>query len=158
MKIRNAEIKDIPRIMVMLREFSDFYGSSVPIFPKPEEASEIIRNIVENHVFLVAEVDMPPKMSRMAGTELVGLIAGFGMNHFLNPSIRILAECFWWVDDAHRNTTAGGRLLAEFLKRGKLDYTWITMSLIEDRSPVTAPSLLERIGFTRKETAFLLEV
>lgn len=132
----------------MLKDFSDFYGSSVPIFPKPEEASEIIRNIVENHVFLVADLD----------SELVGLIAGFGMNHFLNPSIKILAECFWWVDDAHRNTTAGGRLLAEFLKRGKLDYTWITMSLIEDRSPVTAPSLLERIGFTRKETAFLLEV
>ena len=148
-QVRQAELDDIPWIMVQLKQFSAFYGTKFEMFPEHEEAAVIIREIIEKHVFIVAFDSVTNGRA--------GLIAGFGINHILNPKLKILSECFWWVDEQYRNSRAGFLLLAEFIKQGKLNYTWVTLSLIEDRSPINPESLIKR-GFTRKETAFLLEV
>ena len=146
-KIRDAVYADIPEIMVMLENFSEFYGTRIKVFPHPDEAAVIIANLIEEHVFLVADKD----------GELVGLIAGFSVPHILNPRIRILSECFWWTEEAHRNGLAGGRLLAEFIKRGKNGYDWITLSLVDKLSPIQSEAI-EKRDFVKKETAFLMEV
>lgn len=148
-KIRDAKKEDIEAIKPMLEKFSAFYDSKIEVFPNTHEATIILGNLIESHVFIVAEDE--------ESKALVGLVAGFGIRHFLNPSIKILSECFWWVEESHRNGTAGARLLAEFKKRGETGYDWITLSLIENISPIKGEAL-EKRGFVKKETAFLMEV
>ena len=145
--IRRALPQDIPDLIVELKEFSDFFQSKYPLFGSDEAYNyNILTSLINNHLFFVA----------VKGDELIGFIAGLVMPHLFNPTIKTLQELFWWVKTAHRNSSAGSRLLKAYLDYGKEHCQWVIMTL-EENSPVKKESILSR-GFKLKETAFIMEM
>ena len=146
-EVRRTLHTDIPFILEELREFSNFFASKYPLFPRDEaKAHAIVSNMVENHLFFTSTND----------GELSGFIAGWVTVHPFNPELIQLAEAFWWVKAEFRSTRAGSKLLDAFVEWGRDGAQWITMTL-ESNSPVSCDPLLKR-GFQHKETSFIMEI
>lgn len=152
MIIREARPDDVVWLLEQLRAFDQFFGAGRSLVPSdPMLAHDTVAELVtraqaSDAAFYIAVLD---------GTR-VGFIAGVLMNHPFNPEIRLLSELFWWVDPAHRGSSAGARLLARFEEFGRKRADWITMTL-EAKSPVD-PSSLTRRGYRHQESSYLLEV
>ena len=144
--IRRAEIKDIDAISEQLEQFSACYNTHFPPYKDKETSAEVLKNMIENHYFTVAE----------DGGELVGFIAGFVARHIYNPDIVTLAEAFWWTKEEHRRSGIGLRLLEEFENWGKENVDWILMT-IEEETPLDDKVFLDR-GFKLKEKSYIMEV
>ena len=136
MRVRPAVEADLDWLLSQLKDFSKFCGTKIPLFDDEGFARQMMINMMQNHVVLVAEKD---------GIGLMGLIAGLFTPHVFNPKIRVLAETFWWVPPEHRGTRAGLMLLNEFIDYGKRCADWITCAL-EEKSPVKDRFLTDR-GF-----------
>lgn len=147
LNVRRATIEDVDWLHFQLKKFSDFFGTQKPLKGDGVFAREFIENLVANHLVLIAD-QFPSKP--------IGLISGLILPHMYNPEIRVLSETFWWVDEEHRGSRAGLRLLEEFIDFGKKNADWITFAL-EDNSPVR-DEVLTRRGFRLKEKSFLMEV
>lgn len=144
--VRPAGLDDLPWLLEQLLAFDKFVGSSRSLFPTLDVAEDIVSGLVLNHPFFIAQNASGP----------IGFIAGMLTPHYLNPSITVLAELFWWVPEEHRGSRAGALLLAELLAVGRRCADQIIMTL-ETESPVAPRSLINR-GFREKETSYLLEV
>ena len=145
--IRKGDHSDIPKVLEELKAFSEFYDSKYNLYKDDETSSEIIKGIMDNHLFLVA---LSPE------DELVGFISGLIHPHLFNPDIKTLSEAFWWVKPEYRNSKAGSMLLKEYIEFGKLNADWIICT-IERHSPVNDETFLKR-GFRLQEKSFLMEV
>jgi hypothetical protein len=146
-EVRTANLDDIDWILGQLKNFADFYGTRKNLFGDDAEYNKnLITNLIERHVFLIAE-------SIQFGR--IGFIAGSLEPHLYNPDITVLNECFWWVDEKHRGSKAGLLLLNSFVHFGKRAADWIWMTLETD-SPVQDRSLIRR-GFKEQERSFLME-
>jgi GNAT superfamily N-acetyltransferase len=147
MRVRQAEIADLPWLLEQLRMFSDFFGSRRPLFPSDEgDARRALRGLIETQPFFVAD----------DGERLHGFIAAVLTPHPFNASIRTLHELFWWVAPEHRGSRAGALLFQALLELGRREADWIVVSL-EARSPIN-PATLEKRGFIPYERSWLLEV
>lgn len=147
MHIRLAEMYDIESIKKLLIKFASEYSETIPYGQATEEYQDLfIQNIIEKHICFVAELD----------TEIIGVIGGLVAPHIYNPTISTVSELFWYVDEAHRKTSAGARLLSEFKSHASKIANVIYMVLL-DTSPINHRSLIRR-GFKPKETHFILEV
>ena len=146
MTVRPASPADIPWLLEQLQAFDRFFGAARSLFPTMDYAESVLRGLIADQVFLIADNDHGP----------VGFIAGFVTAHVLNPAITVMSELFWWVAPDARGSRAGAALLTAFLAIGKMRSDWIVMTL-EAESPVNPATLLSR-GFRVKETAYLLEV
>ena len=143
--VRRATELDLDFLVEELHEFTKFYDSRIfegcvlTVY-----ATDLLRNIIANHVILVCEKD---------GVKL-GLIAGMIHGHLFNPKFKILSELFWWVKVEHRQSRAGLMLLNAYTEIGK-EFDWCIMS-VEDKSPINPDSLIKR-GYKAKESSFILE-
>lgn len=145
--IRPAKSDDIVWLLEELEKFSNFYGTKLSLFGEISHAHGAMLNLIENHLVLIAD-------KQSVGP--VGFIAGVVSSHPFNPNIRVLAEYFWWVEEAYRGSRAGPMLLNEFTAWGEQHADWITFSL-EHHSPVNDRSLSKR-GYRLQEKSFLKEV
>jgi hypothetical protein len=154
-KIRCANFCDLDWMLLQLRAFDKFFGSKRSLFPDDELALGFIANLVMTQVVYVAEKQ---SSGDAHGTDarLVGFIAGLLGPHPFNPEIMVLTELFWWVTLEDRGSSAGARLLEEFLIFGHRNADWIVMGL-QPNSPVNSATL-ERRGFLPHDRSFLLEV
>ncbi len=141
--VRTANITDIDWLLSELKEFSKFYDSRIELFGDPEHARRGLIDLMANHLLLIAD---------KAHTRM-GFIAGLIVPHLFNPKIKVLAETFWWVPEAHRGSRAGLMLLDSFVAYGNKHANWITFSL-ESKSPVD----LTKRGFKFQEKSYLMEV
>ena len=146
MQIRRAIPSDIPDLLPMMRDFSKFYGSKKPLYRDDETAIELLRGMIESHIVMAAEKNRG----------LVGVIGGIIGPNYFNPDIINLTETFWWVDPAHRRSSAGLGLLEAFISYGRANADWISFTL-ECESPVRNETLTRR-GFVLKEKNFILEI
>jgi hypothetical protein len=144
--VRKAEQEDTPWLLDQLQQFDKFFGSRRSLFPDLEYAQATLAGLIAEHPFFVAVDARGP----------VGFIAGVLMPHFLNPSIKLLSELFWWVAEEARGSRAGALLLAAFTQHGRQYADQIVMTLEVD-SPIDPASLINR-GFRLKEVNYLLEV
>lgn len=144
--VRTAEASDVDWLAVEANKFSKFYATKRELFPSVEKAKELLKAMMDAHLFLISEIK----------GERTGFVAGYYLNHPFNPSIRLLAETFWWVKEEFRAGRSGLTLLNAFVGFGKRHADWITFSL-EHKSPVNERTLLKR-GFTLNEKSYLLEV
>ena len=147
--IRPGRPEDIDWLLGQLKNFSDFFGTKLSLFGADEDYSRfVIQSFMsEPHVLLIAEKeDVGP----------IGFVAGIVTPHLFNPAIKVLAESFWWVDEAHRGSRAGLMLLNDFIAWGKTRVDWITFAL-EEKSPVNEKALLKR-GFRLQERSYLMEI
>lgn len=146
MHVRPATSDDVIWLVDQMRAFDQFFGATRSLFPDVPQAIEIVEQLVAQHPFWVAE----------SAKGLVGFIAGALTPHPYNPSITVLSELFWWVDEQERGSRAGALLLAAFITFGEQHADWIVMTL-EEASPVN-PATLERRGFKPYERSYLREV
>ena len=146
-QVRAAEKRDIPSLKSLLKDFSKFYGSAMPLYGDDAYIEAYLDMFIGTHLMLVAESEE---------SEVVGMIAGFMAPHIYNPQIRTLTEAAWWVAEEHRMSKAGKLLLDSFVEFGKENVDWIIATLEHD-SPVGDEVFLKR-GFKHKERSFILEV
>jgi N-acetylglutamate synthase-like GNAT family acetyltransferase len=150
--VREATFEDIPWILGELKKFATFMGTERTLFPTEEYATEKLKEVIESHVFCIAE----SYNKEMTLASSVGFIAGICGPHFFNPEIITLSELFWWVTPEWRNTRAGALLFSEFMHSGRVRANMIVMTL-EEQSPVHEETLT-RHGFKRYERNYVLEV
>lgn len=145
--IRRATVSDLDWLIPQLKDFSQFFGSSIPLFPSEDFARTALAQMITDHLVLIAE-------HKTSGP--VGFISGYLFPHAFNPQINVLTETFWWVQEDYRSSRAGLMLLEEFTKFGRAHADWITFTL-EHHSPVRDETLLKR-GYRFSEKSFLMEV
>lgn len=145
-EVVRAKHDDIPWMLSQLQKFSGLVKTQKSLFEDNEETLKRLHLMVDQHVVMIAHDD---------GLRM-GFICGMVWPHFFNPKIKVLAEMFWWVDEAYRNGRAGALLFKEFVAWGEANVDWITMSL-EEQSPVNQTSI-EKRGFKIYERSFLKEV
>lgn len=142
-EIRRAEASDIAWILSQLKEFSRFIETRYQLYGSDEYSRKGIELLINEHVFFVAEKNSLP----------IGFIAGYFTPHLFNPEIKILNELFWWTQKGHHR--AAFLLLQEYLRFGKSNAQWITLSL-NRFTPINEKSILKR-GFHEHERTYLLE-
>lgn len=147
--LRDAAASDIDEILSQLKSFSDFYPSKKDLFgPDMDYNRNLINSFIDDHLFILAIDD--------SDNSVAGFIAGVLRPHVYNPSIKVLAESFWWVQEGHRSSSVGSTLLNSFINIGKEQADWIIMT-IESISNIK-DSTLEKRGFKMIEKSFLMEV
>lgn len=144
--IRPAVPSDVDWLITQVKAFATFNQTKFFLFGSEEEARAGLLGLMAQHFMRIAEKD---------GVRL-GFIAAYITTHPYNRKIRLLSEAFWWVDERHRFSSAGHRLLDDFIEFGKANADWITFSLLVN-SPVNDKILTKR-GFEKHEIAYLMEV
>lgn len=144
--VRAARVADLPWLVPQLLAF--LASVNLPLKPSDEHVRQGVARLMDSGVVLVAEGD--------AG-ELLGTIGGTMGFHLFDPDKLVLAELWWWVAPEHRGSSAGLRLLQAFRERALEDVDLLTMSTLETTHPGIG-SYLERMGFQRREQAYILDV
>lgn len=84
-----------------------------------------------------------------------GALLGIITSNPFNPNFIVATELAWWVSKELRSSPLGYRLMREFEKKAKeKNATSIVLSLMES-SPLKS---LDKVGYTKKETAWLKEI
>lgn len=143
--IRPALPSDIDWLITQVKAFATFNQTKYFLFGDEEEARSGLLGMMREHFMRIAERDGVP----------LGFIAAYWVLHPYNGRIPLLAETFWWVDEQHRFSSAGARLLDAFDDFAKENVKWATFSLLAN-SPVNEKVLLKR-GFKKHEVAYLKE-
>lgn len=145
--VRHAQVGDLDWIMGEFPEFSSHYGTKTQIFEDNDYSRATSKNIVENHLALLAECSERGP---------VGFIFGLVTNHLYNQNIKVLTELFWWVPPRFRNGRAAALLFNEFTAWGKKNCDLVTFGVMES-TPVKHTAITKR-GFKLVERSYLLEV
>lgn len=148
MKVRRANEGDLPWLLTELTQFAEFADTKYSMLPPKESTrKEILKALMKEHVFLIAEKD---------GGGRTGFVAGLVVPHLLNPDILVFYETFWWVALEYRGSSAGLRLLDAVVVWAKEHIDWVFWSL-QHNTPITDRVLTKR-GFREQERQFLLEI
>ena len=145
MIIRDVEARDIPYVVKYAQDFMEYYP--VPLDYNIDDLMQTLIQVAENGIFLVAEKD----------GIIVGGLGAIVAPHYYAPMHLIASELFLWVDEGHRNSTIGPRLLKSFEEVAEeVGCKYISMT-----STVRTPNFkdyLERKGYREAETSYLREV
>jgi N-acetylglutamate synthase-like GNAT family acetyltransferase len=151
MKIRHANKFDFPEIVAMLHRFK---------MQGPTEISNNFDN--ETHVATVyAHIIAGKGLALVAEKEgkLAGMLIGIVDSLVWDPDTRVLREIVYWVDEEYRGSTAGYRLLAQYVKEcdemvenGRITaYSMVKMT--------NSPDLkFEKFGFKKTEEVWVAGV
>lgn len=145
--IRLATYADMDRCIEMARQF--YEAAQLAEFSFDEEsAKRTFLHLVESDdgVLLVADKG-----------GLVGMAAALCFPHYMNHSIKVAQELFWWVDQEQRGGTTGVRLLSalELWAKAK-GCTTLTMVCLPIESP--AEAIYARTGYRPLERSYLKRV
>lgn len=110
MKIRHATIQDFDRIMEMMIDFAN--SSPYEAHHDPQYNDTWVRRLLCSFmsagcVLLAEEKEQTIGM----------LIASISSDPWL-PEVKTLREVAWWVDEEHRMTSAGYKLLIKYIEIG----------------------------------------
>lgn len=151
MKIRNANKFDFPQILSLLHTFKyegpSNFGHN---FNNEEQVHLLFSHILAGRgVAIVAEKE----------GQIIGMIIGI-IDHILwDPDTRILSELVYYVTKEHRGSTAGYRLLAEYVKQGNKFVDEGRVSLFSIGKLSNSPDLkLEKFGFRKTEEIWVAGV
>jgi hypothetical protein len=96
--IRRATLDDLPHLLNMGERFVNHYGHFS--FDAPTVLAMLV-NLVQHHYVIVAEEE----------GVLFGMIGAMVVPNIWNKHDILFQEMFWWVDEDHRDGSAGIRLL-----------------------------------------------
>ena len=142
MNIRPATLADLPQMMVNARKFIDSIPAYKDIPYDPESMKAEFLKMMEAGLCIVAEED---------GTHLGGIGACLGPL-FLNKSIQIAGERFYWVVPDERAAGIGKGLFQAFHKAAKASGAKYLMmiSLADERTD----ALYKKLGMIETEHCF----
>lgn len=151
MKIRHANKFDFPEILEMLHRFKTKGPTTISNnFSNNDYVATVYAHIMAGRgLALVAEKD----------GKLAGILIGMIDSLIWDPDTRVLREIVYWVDEEYRGSTAGYRLLAQYVKEGDemVDSGRITAySMVK---MVNSPDLkFEKFGFKKTEEVWVAGV
>jgi GNAT superfamily N-acetyltransferase len=148
MNIRLATIEDAAVLTAMGRDFLQ-YSEYRNLQVTDEEIQAGIGGVIANEMSFVAEID----------GQIVGFILGIIGPMWFVQRVRIAVELAWWVDPAHRNTTAGVRLLKAFENHAtNMGVQYIAMSDLVVQGDTPVAKLLGRMGYSVTERMHTKEI
>jgi hypothetical protein len=151
MKIRHANKFDFPEIVAMLHRFKMQGPTEISnSFDNETHVATVYAHIIAGRgLALVAEKD----------GKLAGMLIGIVDSLVWDPDTRIMREIVYWVDQEYRGSTAGYRLLAQYVKEGDemVDSGRITAySMVK---MINSPDLkFEKFGFKKTEEVWVAGV
>ena len=109
-KIRRGEQKDWADIKRLMIDFANFNPVADLHAPKYSEkhTDAVLQHIMTYGVMLVAEEH----------NRVVGMLLATIQGDLWLPQVKRMTEVAWWVEESHRLTTAGARLLKEYIGIG----------------------------------------
>ncbi|MDR0250198.1 MAG: GNAT family N-acetyltransferase [Burkholderiales bacterium] len=155
MSIRRATVDDIP----VIADGAARFVSQSPFAPFAQFSKDAFTPVArwliegESSVAFVAEVN----------GEVVGAIVGMLAPLWFSPSVILGSEIGWWVNEEHRGSTVGGRLLIAFerwaTERGASAVTLSDLIVSDANSGVRGLDLMmQRARYTMAERCYLKEV
>jgi len=144
--IRPAEVRDMPIVSVLAREFFEASGyGSIAEFD-PETIMDRFLTALDEGLCFVAET----------GNEVIGFVIGASCPSIFNRNIRMGVELAWWVKPEHRNSPASIKLLKAIENQAKKSgiKTW-SMVCLEGMEPEKVESMYLRLGYHRAERKFM---
>jgi len=148
MNIRLATVEDAAVLTAMGRDFLQ-YSEYRNLQVTDEEIQAGIAGVIANEMSFVAEID----------GQIVGFILGIIGPMWFVQRVRIAVELAWWVDLAHRNTTAGVRLLKAFESHAtNMGVQYIAMSDLVVQGDTPVARLLGRMGYSVTERMHTKEI
>lgn len=112
MKIRHATIQDFDRIMEMMIDFAN--SSPYAAHHNPQYGDTYVRRLLCK--FMVSGCILLAEHEE----QIIGMLIGDISPDAWLPEIKTLREVAWWVDEEHRMTSAGYKLLLRYIKYGKV--------------------------------------
>lgn len=110
-----------------------------------ETASELIDGSLAQGLCSVAESD-----------QVIGFVLGLAFPSILNKGYLMGAELAWWVEPAHRKSSAGIRLLRHIEKSARdLGIKAWSMMLLESLEPEKVEKIYLSIGYEPAERTFI---
>lgn len=141
--IRQAKIKDIIKILPLVKKFASEIGDKYLVDNYSYRgAANLIKFCVESGVCLVAEVD----------GKIVGVVAGTASKNLWNPSISQLDEQVYYLIPEHRRSLLGYRMIKEYIKSAE-GYQVSTLKLMK-----SSPDLekhYNKLGYNYLERSFV---
>ena len=148
MNIRQANRFDLPEVLRMLKDFRN----CTPIESSSEYNDEEYFNKLYRHILLggglafVAEKD----------DRLVGMIIGIKDLSIWDPNTKLVRELAFYVDQEHRGSSAGYRLLKEYTRAAQQlveddHINMYTMTTLENSPNIK----LDKFGYKRTETIWV---
>lgn len=152
MKIREAELNDVPNLVPLLKPFYESTKQAAFTDFDPEAISDLIGSLIVSdagEVFL-AETD---------DGRLVGTTGGMIYPLWFSPTHNTGQELFWYVDPDHRKSKAGKQLfeaLESWAKaQGAGSFCMIALSHLHEKR---VGQMYESKGYTPMERSYIKEL
>ena len=145
MIIRDVEDKDANKIRQYANDFMDYYPLKIDY--EEYDLLKTLEVISDTGIFLVAEKD----------DKVVGGVGGAVTPHPFAPMHLMASEMFLWVDEDHRNSTVGPRLLKSFENKAKE----IGCKYLSVCSTIHTPKFkkyLNKQNYKEVETSYMKEI
>lgn len=135
--IREAEVADIPAILVMGKAFADEAGVTEQVGWNEEDVEALLLHLIES-----------PDGILLVGDR--GMIGGLVIDHVFNRFTRVFQELFWRSEGFE-----GVRLLKEAERRAKaLGASRSLMLWTQKMNPEATGKLYERLGYEVGERVY----
>lgn len=146
--IRKATLADVPEIVRMSALFYPTTHYAQWCDMDEETVASLASNLVENHVFFVAE----------DGEELVGMVGVFIAPFLFNAHVRFGVEVVWWVAPEARGSHVAVSLL-NAIEQPLRDAGCDRIQMVHmPNSPPQAAALYERMGYARSEVSYTKDI
>lgn len=146
MIIRKVTEEDTDKIVQYAQDFMSYYPFSLDYELEP--LLHVLGGIATTGIFLVAEDKEG---------EVLGVIGGVVVPHYLMPMYLIGQECFLWIEEKGRGKGLGKTLLRAFEEESiQMGCKFVNMTSTV-LTPQFKTSLLNE-GYVEVETSFLKEV
>ena len=111
MKVRRATIKDYNEIKRLMIDFANHNPVKDLHNPKydNQHVNRVLDYITKEGVALVIEEQH----------QIVGMLLATIQGDLWLPHVKRMTEVAWWVENAYRGSTAGARLLKEYISIGE---------------------------------------
>lgn len=145
MIIRDAEINDFDALERLGIAFAHDAGQ---VDVDPETLGITIGNLIESGILKVA-----------VNGSVIGCAGALVFPHWWNASELVAQELFWFVDEDHRNTSAGIRLLLALEKSAKsMGAKKMMMLCLEDLDGEKVAKMYKKLGYIPQEQTFVKDL
>ena len=128
---------DVDDCLVCAEHFIKHYGLEWD----KESVSVTLNNIIDNGVFILAEIN----------NKIVGGAAAITVPNPWNFKQVFFQELFWWVEPEYRDTSVGIKLL-KLLEKEAPDNATIALSILPNTN--IKPETLSKLGYSLRELAY----
>lgn len=149
--IRRATVEDIQELVEVGEQFYNYAakGKGLGFDPKGlEDYLHVLHNMGTIAIFVMEE-----------DGKIIGSIAGIVSPWYLDPSVRIVQEHWWWILPDHRGAIGALRMENTLSKWGKeLGATKIIMSSIDSPDEESVKEYYKKRGYSYMETNFIKDI